>query len=213
MNVFSEVDIRCNKGSNFIFQAIIEFCKSNKKWHYDKIRSEEYTLNLLNSKGCIIIHNQSKFVPALALCEKKNGHVYIANIIPQKLSEIPLNNYNQLSREFFEDFKKFQNTKKLRITLSISKTDLELKDIITANIPRKNFEKFLNRYPLSYHPNDIKNLDTFICSVSSFSRKKINLPYLGEYLREKMKWPESNIQWCLNRIETGLEILKVKKRY
>ena len=213
MNVFSEVEIRCNEGSDPIFQEIMEFCNSHAKWDYDKIRSKEYTLNILNSKGCIVIQNESRYVPAFALCEKKNGHVYIANIVPKDVSKIPLNEYNQLSHDFYDDLRKFKKNNKSKIRLSISKTDLELKDIITANIPRTNFEKFLNFYPLSYHPNDIKNLDIFICSVFSYSRNRINLDYLGEYLRVKMKWPESNIKWCLNRIETGLEILKVYKKY
>ena len=76
-----------------------------------------------------------------------------------------------------------------------------------------NFENFLNMHPLSYHPLDIERLDKFICSIPRYSRKKISLNYLSEYLRVKRNWQESDISWCINRITTGLEIIKVYKRY
>lgn len=91
-------------------------------------------------------------------------------------------------------------------------TESNLKDIITAKIPREAFEFYLNQYPLSNHPFDIKRLDNFICCIFTFSKKAINTQQLKKYLLEKLKWPGYNVDWCIRRIETGLDILKEYKK-
>lgn len=213
MNVFIEIDIRSKNGTDFLMEKIKGFGKYSADWIYDEERSNMYSEDLLDSKGCILIYNKNKFIPGFAFCEKKEGCVYVANIVPKETGQIPLNEYNVLSRIFYNDFIKWNKKEKGRIQINISKTDLKLEDIITANIPRKTFQTFLNLYPLSYHPCDIERLDKFICSVSRYSRKPINWGYLGEYLRKKESWPETNISWCLDRIEIGLQIISVYKKY
>jgi hypothetical protein len=75
------------------------------------------------------------------------------------------------------------------------------------------FERYLNLFPKSYHPNDIERLDIFICAVSRFCRKRIDLYRLKRYLIEDLDWDYKDAEWCFDRIETGLEILKVNKKF
>jgi len=210
MNVFSELDIRSTKGTDYLVEKIKEFGHLKDGWVYDEERSNKYTENLVDSKGCSLIYKNSKWVPGFAFCEKKEGCVYVANIVPKEISQIPVLEYNALSIKFYDDFRKWSTKKRNGIKINIMKADLEIENIISANRPRKRFQSFLNCYPLSYHPCDVKRLDRFICSVARYSRKPINWNYLGEYLRKK-NWPESNISWCLNRIRTGIDIIQVYK--
>lgn len=213
MNVFSEINIRSKNGTDYLIEKIKEFGKHSGAWIYDEERSNRYSENLAESKGCVLIYCKNEFIPGFAFCEKKEGCIYIANIVPKETGQISIPEYNALSRKFYDEFRKWNRKEKNGIQINISKTELDLEDIITAKIPRKSFQRFLNMHPLSHHPYDIGRLDRFICSIARYSRKPINWNYLGEFLREKKNWSETNISWCLNRIETGLEIISVYKRY
>ncbi len=89
----------------------------------------------------------------------------------------------------------------------------KLSDIISSEIVRKQFKKvFLDNHPPSYHPLDIERLDHFICLASSYCRKKINLDDLRSFLATQKGWEESDINWYITRIKSGLEIIRVYKK-
>lgn len=68
-------------------------------------------------------------------------------------------------------------------------------------------------YPQSGHPLDVRRLDSFTCAVARYSRLKVNWSDLGEFLRKEKRWQESDVEWCLSRIQTGLEIIREYKRF
>ncbi|NOR44544.1 MAG: hypothetical protein GQ534_03075 [Candidatus Delongbacteria bacterium] len=214
MSIHAKVVIRSTKGTAYIIDIIKEFCTQDSDWIYDTERSYIYSKHLemtMNSKACVLINSSITMSPGFDFCESKDGEVYLANIVLKKGGfDIP--EYNDHAKLFYEIFKKWNKKNRNGINISISKTDLELEDIITAKIPRGLFQFYLNQNPLSNHPTDIYFLDRFICSVYSLPRTKINLEHLKEYLLSKRKWAEFNTDWCINRIETGLEILKVYKK-
>ncbi len=88
----------------------------------------------------------------------------------------------------------------------------KLSDIISSKIARDQFEVFLDNHPTSYHPLDIRRLDHFICLASRYCRKKINLDNLRSFLAMQKGWEESDINWCITRIKSGLEIIHVYKK-
>jgi hypothetical protein len=96
--------------------------------------------------------------------------------------------------------------------LDLSEKDIGLQEIISSPKARGFFEKYLN-LALSYHPNDIERLDFFICAASRFCRKSIDIEYLERYLIEDLDWPKEDAKWCCNRIQIGLDILKVHKKF
>lgn len=213
MNVFVDVDVRTEKGTDYLIDRLREFASQSLDWSFDESRSEEYSRNLMDSVGCILLLKDDKWSPAFAVCEERLGHCHLANIVPKETGAIPHQEYNSLARRFFSDVGEWSRLTKKGLRLSISKTDLELEDIISAKIPRKLFLTFLNNYPLSYHPMDIQRLDRFICGVLRYSQKTIHWDHLREYLLKKKGWPESNIDWCINRIEMGIEIIEEYKRF
>ncbi|MBD2018429.1 hypothetical protein H6F96_31290 [Microcoleus sp. FACHB-53] len=94
-----------------------------------------------------------------------------------------------------------------------------LKEIIKGKKTRQFFENYVN--PLCMwdsspryikHPKDIRRLDRFICAISRFG-SKINISELERYLIEDLAWSKKNANWVLQRIETGLEILKASKNF
>lgn len=213
MNVFAEVDIRSRKGTAYLFDTLRQFAADTAEWIFDEEKSASYSDDLPDSVGCVLLLNGNEWMPGIAICEEWSGHCRIANIVPKRTGTMPTDEYNQIAQKFYAQVREWSNKRNRGLRLAISKTDLELEDIITAEIPRKCFKVFLNNYPLSHHPNDISRLDRFICSVSRYSRRSINWEYLGEYLCEKKHWPEDGVDWCLNRIRTGLEIIHEYKRF
>ena len=207
MDVFAEVDIRSNKGTAHLIDALRQFSADSREWVFDEERTGSYSANVFDGVGCVILCKGNKWEPGIAICEEKKGHCRIANIVPKRTGSIPTVEYNQIARKFHDQVKRWSRKNKKGLRLAVSKTDLGLEDIITAKIPLRLFKVFLRNYPLSYHPMDIRRLDQFICAVSRYSRKAINWEYLGEYLREKEHWPKNNVEWCLERISTGLEII------
>ncbi len=68
-------------------------------------------------------------------------------------------------------------------------------------------------FPASYHFNDIRRLDTFICAVSRYSRTPMDVDMLKGYLIGTKGWAEKDAEWCVNRIRTGLEVLETNRRF
>lgn len=213
MNVFAEVHIRSNRGTAHLVDVLRRFCTDQAGWVFNEEKSATYSANLGGGAGCVILSEEDRRNPAIALCEERNGIYRIANIVPKTVGSIPTDEYNLIAHQFHDAIKKWSRKNKAGLRLTISNTDLELEDIITAKIPLKLFRSFLLNHPLSYHPNDISRLDRFICGTSRFSRKPIEWEYLGEYLREKKEWPEENVKWCLERIRIGIEIIGEYKKF
>lgn len=214
VNVFAEVELRCNNGTKHLMVQINKFCNHSTNWSYKKAHRNISSKNDSHSKVCDLIYSNSNWNPRFPFYEKKDGHIYMTNILSETGKNIPVPGYNSLAKSFQDDFMKWNINQRNGIRVSISKTDLELEDIITAKIPRKHFQSFMHgSHPFNYHPSEIEMLDRFICSVARYSRKSINWEYLDEYLIKKKAWTKQNVSWCLCRIKTGLDIIRIYKRY
>jgi hypothetical protein len=138
---------------------------------------------------------------------------HLVNIIPKNTSEISLPYYNSLLEKFSVSFNRFIKNNKLCLQASLSKDHAELLDIIPGKVVRRYLEGYLKlNPPTSYHPHDIEILDLFICVASKYLREQINIPNLQRYLIEDLHWSGKDAGWCCDRIQTGIDILKVYKR-
>ncbi|MFN7412695.1 MAG: hypothetical protein ACK5RT_02060 [Dolichospermum sp.] len=213
MKAYQELNLKLKEVSDSEFiDIIINFTKQVKDWTYLEKESENYTKNV-SETSCVIFLEDNHYNPAFAITNKKDKSYYIANIVPSQNDEIPMLEYNILSRRFYHDFKNFIHLNSYSIAIEISKEDIGLKEIISSQTVREYFEKYINSFPLSSHPNDIKQLDLFICAASRLCRKSINIEYLKRYLIEDLNWPKETANKCCNRIEIGLDILKVHKKF
>ncbi|MDZ8259188.1 hypothetical protein [Nostoc sp. ChiQUE01b] len=122
--------------------------------------------------------------------------------------------YNNLLRRFKQDFQAFLSSGQFsNISIKLSNEDIGLNEIISSSKTRDSFERYLRFSPQSYHPNDIERLDCFICAASRYCKKKINSELIKQYLIEDLNWPPENANWCHSRLDIGLEILKVNKKF
>jgi|GEM_PF-1002644 len=205
MNIYREIELYSSTGKNDVFDKIIKFCKDNNKWLYSKKSTKIIQDGLVDEIGTVIEYdNKYKF----SFIEKSDKKIYLTNIIPLETDQLSTSKYNELAMVFYENFINWKKENDVKISIKKSKTELELKDIISAKKPREDFETFLSNFPLSMHPCDINRLDQFIISSVIFPRKEINWGHLAEYLRSKLSWPEDSINKCMNRIEIGRSILK-----
>lgn len=93
----------------------------------------------------------------------------------------------------------------------------ELHEIISGARTRKLFEQFLFSglvwgTPTTTHPSDVEKLDVFICALHRY-RSRVHLPELKRWLMEKKLWPQKDADWTCARIQTGVEILRVYRRF
>jgi hypothetical protein len=92
-----------------------------------------------------------------------------------------------------------------------------LDEIIPATRTRALFERFLAPgrvwgTPTTTHPKDIKRLDVFICGLYRY-RAHVDLAALRNWLIDEGGWPDKNANWTCTRIEVGLDVLGVNRRF
>ena len=214
MNVFVEVEVRAQDGTDKLVAALRDFAASEPSFSYDKSRSTEYSQQLDDSIGSVLQFGAGENRPvAISLYEEKPGLMRVGNIVPSSPGQLDTDQYNGYAREFTESLRRWSRKNKKGLRIRVSKSDLELEDIIPTAIPLKLFNIYLGNYPLSYHPLDVERLDRFICGVARYSRKPINWEHLSEYLIENKGWPSDGVEWCIQRIKTGLEIINVYKKF
>jgi len=202
-----------NLSDGEICSILINFANHSKNYTYLEKQSKEYTA-ATQDPSCIIAYENSKGCVGYAIT--KSGAKYsLENIVPRESGFIPPDIASEYAKTFVCDLRKFlkgNTCNNMKVSLSRRKK-LKLKDAIPGKKTRNYFERYLNGYPLTHHPADIQRLDVFICAAHRYSRKAIDIDLLYTYLCNALKWPEEESKWCCNRIETGLKILKVNKKF
>lgn len=196
-----------------VCNILINFANNTKNYTYREEFSGEYTA-AMQAPSCCIEYENSKGCVAYAIT--KNGKEYsLENIVPRESGFIPPDIASEYAKTFVCDLRKFlkrNSCNNIKVSLS-KRRRLKLEDIIPGKQTRNYFDTYLNGYPLTRHPADIQRLDIFICAAHRCSRKAIDIDALYTYLCNVSKWPEEESKWCCNRIETGLKILKVNKKF
>jgi hypothetical protein len=194
-----------------IIQAIKDFACSSSCWTYMPEESVKYT-SLAGHPACMIMLEDERVCPIVAVGKNENGTYYVSNIIPKEAGSISPVEYNQFAQYFASSVRNFLRNSDVPLRVSLLIEKLDLKQIISSPIARKFFDQYLAMYPRSHHPADVRRLDIFICIASRFCRKPINPNRLEGYLRVKLQWPDEDARWCRQRVETGLKILSVYKK-
>jgi hypothetical protein len=217
MKAYQELKLKLKEVSDSEFiDIIINFTQQVKNWTYLEKESKEHIkehIEETSNSSCILFLDDDHHKPTFLITKRKDQFYSIVNIFNSQHGHIPMLEYNALLRHFYQDFKGFIDSNRHKISIEISKEEIGLKEIISSLKARGFFEKYLIFSPLSYHPNDIERLDFFICAASRFCKKSIDIEYLERYLIEDLHWTKEDAKWCCNRIEIGLAILKVHKKF
>lgn len=214
MKAFREILIRVKDLSDSeIVELFKSFCNASNFYEFLDNESQNNSKNI-NGRGYIIysLRTTDTEPSDIAIAEKTRRSLYISNIVPKEKSKLNMTEYNAIAFNFFKDFRLFLRQLKSLVEITISNEVIGLDEIIPGEKTRKYFERYLSAFPLSYHPLDIERLDFFICALKKY-RSKINLQYLKEHLINDLSWNENDASWCINRIETGLDILGANKKF
>ena len=214
MKAFREILIRVKDLTDSeIVELFKSFCNSSNFYEFLDKESEDYSNNI-NGRGYIIysLRTPDTEPAGIAIAKKTERSLYVSNIVPKEKSRLTMSEYNAIALKFFNDFKPFLRRLKSLVDLTISNEIIGLDKIIPGEKTRKYFERYLAAYPLSFHSLDIERLDFFICALKKY-HSKINLQYLKEYLIYDLSWNEKDASWCVNRIETGLDILEANMKF
>jgi hypothetical protein len=181
-------------------------------WEFLAAQSEEYA-SLTGEPSCALLKVGNRHSPAVVITVKRDNTFYIANIVPKENGEMSMTEYNEVVKQFAVDVNKYAKTHRLKLEIKTTHEYIGLQEIIGGAKTRELFERYLNLFPTSYHPLDIERLDKFICAVSRYSRRKVRLELLRGWLIAEKKWSEEDASRCVSRIEIGLSILKVNRRF
>lgn len=91
MNIFAEVELRSNNGTEHLMEQINKFCNRSTNWCYKEVRKNISSKNHFHLKVCDLIYSGSNRNPRFPFYEKKEGHMYVANILSKLAIYLPLN--------------------------------------------------------------------------------------------------------------------------
>lgn len=212
MQVYQDLEIhKSYTPDQDLITYIINFSKGFDGWVFLEERSDDYSKGL-GEPACVIGYKDNKLNEKIAFffaSRKPNKGIYLTNMIPES-SDLNKTEHNTYVSTFIKDLRKFSKAKTYDIRLKIGKAEFDLKDIIKAPKTRARFQFYLNQFPTSYHPLDIKRLDNFICALHRFNAY-VNLEYLQSYLTIDLNWKEEDAEWCTKRISTGLSVLRANQ--
>lgn len=201
-----------NKSAEDLVRTIKDFCAASSDYAFLSSESEDYQRGI-NNIACMIAETSSAVYPGLAFAASGATSLHLTNIVPKHVSQIFIKEYNEIAARFAECLSRFVKDRKLGIRIVATSDELTLAAAIPGEKTRELFNRYLALYPTSYHRCDIDRLDTFICAAFRYCRQNIDVDRLRRYLVEVLKWDKKDADWCGDRIETGLDILRVNKRF
>jgi hypothetical protein len=154
----------------------------------------------------------SAVYPALAFAASDDLKLHLTNIVPKHVSQIFIKEYNEIASRFANSLNQYSRQQRLGIRAVTTSEELTLPASIPGKRTRELFNRYLALHPRSYHRCDIDRLDTFICAAFRYCRS-LDVHNLRRYLVEILKWDEKDANWCCDRVETGLDILRINKLF
>ena len=213
MKTYVEVLIISSYGdvAEFI-DALRQFDVRVEGWQYMEAKSKDYA-TATGEPSCTILQMKSSHCPAVAITRKCGSTFYVANIVPQENSQMSMQEYNQVASEFAKELRKYAKSAGLQMAVKATSGLIGLKEIISGKKCREMFEQYMNLNPTSYHPLDIERLDAFIYCLSRNTMKSKDLGLLRGWLIEENGWSPKDANLCVERIDVGLSILRVNRKY
>jgi hypothetical protein len=190
------------------------FCYASSDWEWfeEKTNSSPST-----TEGPAFAVSYRKYAesinPVVHICRKAGSVFRISNVTPRDVSPVTISkeDYNMIAKRFGLDFRSYSRKESLGISVYIPKPDLGLNKIIESGVTRTALERFLAAYPLSGHQLDEDRLHEFTCTA--FRRKlQFSLDYLERYLVEDRGWESDKAKDCREKIEVGLNVLRVYRQ-
>ena len=215
MKVYQEVRLTLETTrENELVAFARSFCDEFRRWdwHEDKIGRP----SLSSDAPCFsVLYNEfNPAVSPLVHVAKEQQNIFrVANVTPRDISpdKISMDDYNMIAKRFGLDFRAFTKAHSLGISIYIPNSDLAFHHLIRNKPARIALEKYLS-HPLRGHERDDDPLHEFTCTA--FRRNvQISLEQLKCYLIEDRSLSSRDASELCNKVETGLAVLRVYRRF
>ncbi|HLP09452.1 MAG TPA: hypothetical protein VK178_14915 [Opitutaceae bacterium] len=196
--------------SRDLVSYLSRFCGlCSARYLYRQQESEEYA-TAIHADACIIQRHDRFPYPNLAFATGDGGTVHLTNIVPRDVGEIDVATYNSFAAEFATGFRQALGRE---VAVRITADTYTLADVVSGQKTRSLFKRYLGHHPTSFHPNDIERLDLFTCALLRYAGGRIDTDRLRGYLIDSLGWKKEHADWCCNRIEVGLDVLRANRTF
>jgi hypothetical protein len=210
MIVHAELSLRGHTLESVI-SNLHEFCRLSPGWKTDVKRNAYHSK--LTGESCFWVLPPDGTIRVrigIALVGDEKSKLVLSNIVPLRDGSIEIEEYNQVAQAFVSRLRALLRAKSLRgIRVDFSDGKIGIEDIISSPTCRRLFEQFLGVHPFNFHPLDVRRLDEFIVAVSRWGRK-VDSSRICRFLSEEKGWKSKDAEWVRNRLDTGIEILRVR---
>lgn len=202
--------------SGGLHEILRTFCRRTKGWHFPREQSKEYQRHNGSGAGfavCVRGGELELASVAVANLDAKHSNSFsVPNIVPRERSSLTLDQYNAVGIAFAADFRDWLKRSSLSGTVEVVGPERTLANIIPGEKTRRFFEAWLHSPTPVSHPSDIYALDRFICHLFRH-RGKARTWEIEPYLVHDLQWTPETARWVIARIETGLELLRVDRKF
>ncbi|MDQ2798133.1 MAG: hypothetical protein M3Y13_00640 [Armatimonadota bacterium] len=152
---------------------------------------------------------ETSHLPAAVLYlygEPPEGRYQVANILPTDKNELSLQEYNRLTRSFYETcVQPYQDSYQLKATLTAEDTNFAE----TVSPPTfellKRFSALANKSTGSSHPADRRRWLDFVAS-SIKNHDKIDTGLLSQWLVDEEQWPKEEASRLIRDYELAVDL-------
>lgn len=222
MKAHVEIQIRLNLSkAEALHDVLRQFACDSKGWSFPQAESETYQTHIGGEGGylvCGLGKGIKRALVAIATAKTKRPNTfYVTNIVPQDCFHLATEEYNAIGLAFARDFRKWLKKSQFAGSIHCTKENKTLADIIPGEKCREFFERFLkcsiwDSSSLPTHPSDIEKLDVFICALFRYGTN-VCIDEIERFLIVDQKWRPQDAAWVRTRINAGLDVLKINRRF
>jgi len=204
-----------------LHDVLRRFAQDTGGWQFPERESETYQDNIDKAGGYVVCNSVKGCEPAIVAFateqSKRPNTFYVPNIVPRECSQLTIDQYNAVGLAFARDFRMWLKKSPFEGSVHCTHTNKTLADIIPGQKCREFFERYLkssiwDSRSLPTHPSDIEKLDVFICAVFRYSAD-VRSDEIERFLIVDRKWKPADAAWVRTRIDTGLDVLKIDRRF
>ncbi|HZM03991.1 MAG TPA: hypothetical protein VFC44_13350 [Candidatus Saccharimonadales bacterium] len=217
MKTHVEIRIRLSlKDGTTLHDVLRQFARKTQGWSFPVKESRDYQHSNRRPAGFVDCDSVGRLKPAhvaIANLDQKHPNSFrVTNIIPKKSSSFTLEEYNAIGLAFAHQFGNWRRKNRVYGEVRIIGPDKKLKDIIPGEKSRMRFEAWLRTPTPLGHPNDLYVLNCFICHLFRHPGR-VRTYELEPYLVQDRGWTPALAHELVARIETGLALLRVDRKF
>lgn len=190
---------------------LVEARFDKEDWYRDKERENDLRRSGLPGVYCFVCSNKlDRQRAALILAPKEKGDphtLYVSNIVPADVSELDYDQYNQILREFHDNFV-VPVAGDLNIALELSAPDTTIENVLSPKSLGllKSFSGAANKSTGSSHPMDRKRWFDFLINLHR-SGESPDEGLLARWFVEEERWSEDRVRKLIIEYEFARGLL------